>query len=491
MSRDVDRRSVLALGGAGLVGGTAALSRFPLARGGANDGSNETDAPSSADAPSASIAGWSQYRGGPGYRGYTAGSDAPTADFEPRWGREWIFPDAGEWSESLTEPAVVDGTVYVGASDGRLRALDAETGETRWSRAVYPLDTPAVAADAVFVGCEDGVRELDAETGETRWTFDEYWYGIDWLAFDGERVYAGDYRDSEHADGEYGRPYAIDPVDGSLVWRQDQYITTQAFGGVAAGTVFTVSLGVNGLDAETGEIGEPLTVVNDEYGTRAQFSRVAGTESTAFVSTSDGAFGIDIETGEIRWQVERDGDRARPIPAVDGAKAYLSLDAEIRAVGAETGETEWIFDDAVSGHVDHPLTVTDAAVYAVAGDDEFGEVELIVLDADDGTVLGRQTVPGSGDGERPLFGPVVSEETVYLGTVGANDGATRLYALQAADGTGDDAPFDDSNDGREYERPDGGSGDGGDSSDGSDGGDGETDDGSGESDGTDGSDCPT
>ena len=107
--------------------------------------------------------------------------DAATGD--TRW-------TAGIDDVSLrTSPAVADGTVYVaasttracipeadecsGTSRGRVYAVDAATGERRWTA---PIETdtrssPAVVGDRVYVGCNDGVSAVTTD-GEAAWRID-------------------------------------------------------------------------------------------------------------------------------------------------------------------------------------------------------------------------------------------------------------------------------------------------------------------------------
>ena len=86
-----------------------------------------------------------------------------------------------------TSPAIADGTVYVaanvdaacpagddsgcyGKSQGRLYALDAASGERRWTIEIA-LDTrssPAVAGGVVYVGCGDGLSAVTVD-GERAW----------------------------------------------------------------------------------------------------------------------------------------------------------------------------------------------------------------------------------------------------------------------------------------------------------------------------------
>jgi outer membrane protein assembly factor BamB len=57
-----------------------------------------------------------------------------------------------------SSPAVADGRVYVGSSDGKLYVLDAATGEKRWEFDAGDAITasPAIAAGRVVVGAQDG-----------------------------------------------------------------------------------------------------------------------------------------------------------------------------------------------------------------------------------------------------------------------------------------------------------------------------------------------
>ena len=112
--------------------------------------------------------------------------DATTGD--TRW-------TAGVDDVSLrTSPAVADGTVYVAASSmrtcipesddcsgttrGRLYAVDAETGERRWTAGIATdtRSSPAVVGDRVYVGCRNGVSAVTTD-GESVWRID----------FEGER----------------------------------------------------------------------------------------------------------------------------------------------------------------------------------------------------------------------------------------------------------------------------------------------------------------
>lgn len=73
-----------------------------------------------------------------------------------------------------TAPIAVAGKVYIGGSDGVLRALDAQTGAVRWSAYTggplkYP---PAFAESRLFVGGGDGhIHAFAASSGRLAWRF--------------------------------------------------------------------------------------------------------------------------------------------------------------------------------------------------------------------------------------------------------------------------------------------------------------------------------
>lgn len=100
---------------------------------------------------------------------------------------------------------------------GRLRSLDAETGERRWDRPVGDEGTSPVAAreGVVVVTGTDGTHAFEPATGDRRWLSDAF-HGPPVLA--GDRVYgrrtAGDFVDTvvaaDLATGEPVDSYTFD-----------------------------------------------------------------------------------------------------------------------------------------------------------------------------------------------------------------------------------------------------------------------------------------
>ncbi|MBS0664428.1 MAG: PQQ-binding-like beta-propeller repeat protein [Verrucomicrobia bacterium] len=96
--------------------------------------------------------------------------------------KAWTFSYWFSWIEST--PVLVDGLIYVGASDySRVTAFDPATGRVRWATPVHGMNwgTPLVTADRVFTGTVaqnlpgtviahvGGLVALDRTSGEVCW----------------------------------------------------------------------------------------------------------------------------------------------------------------------------------------------------------------------------------------------------------------------------------------------------------------------------------
>ena len=78
---------------------------------------------------------------------------------------KWTYATGGKVRSS---PAVADGVVFVGSFDAKLHAVDAATGEAKWMYATSGkvMSSPAVADGVAFVGSDD--KKLHAVSlGET------------------------------------------------------------------------------------------------------------------------------------------------------------------------------------------------------------------------------------------------------------------------------------------------------------------------------------
>ena len=120
------------------------------------------------------------------------------------------------------------GTVYIGSADfgsadGKVYALDAATGHTRWTYTIGgPItSSPAVTGGTVYIGSDDHkVYALNAATGHTRWTYTTggpigFQFGETVL---GGTVYIGNGSGTVYIGSADGKVYALDAATGHPRW---------------------------------------------------------------------------------------------------------------------------------------------------------------------------------------------------------------------------------------------------------------------------------
>lgn len=158
--------------------------------------------------------------------------------------REWWFKDANFPSS----PTVVDGTVYVGSTIGRVFALDAASGDVQWvvETGDGHITAPNVVDGTVYAANDrTGVlHALDAASGEERWQFDgDTFIGSSPTVADG----------TVFVTGAGGSLYALSAATGETAWTFRTKSSLRSSPTVAGGIVVFESLrNVYALDVATG-----------------------------------------------------------------------------------------------------------------------------------------------------------------------------------------------------------------------------------------------
>ncbi|WP_327717705.1 serine/threonine-protein kinase [Streptomyces sp. NBC_00490] len=240
-------------------------------------------------------------------------------------------------------PALHDGTVYVW-QDARLRALDARTGDERWS---YPIGDAASCGGVpvrvtqapdgyVYVSAGTRVLALDVANGHVKWHFEAPAVFLCPPAFvpgpavTGGGVYLADY---------LGTVYALDAADGRDRWR----IATEARASI-----------------------EPVLVVAGHV----------------HVGSGKGLYTLDAVTGTPKWRFQAGGDIVGAPAVAEGRIHFGSTDHLLYTLKADDGRLRWKL--ATGGEITGAPVVKDGVVYACSKDRC-----VYALDAEKGTGTAR------------------------------------------------------------------------------------------------------
>ncbi|MGV9815213.1 PQQ-binding-like beta-propeller repeat protein [Streptomyces cellulosae] len=240
-------------------------------------------------------------------------------------------------------PALFDGTAYVW-QDARLRALDARTGEERWSYPIgdaascggVPVRLTAAPDGYVYVCAGTRVLALEAGSGHVRWHFEAPAVFLCPPAFvpgpavTGGGVYLADY---------LGTVYALDATDGRDRWR----IATEARSSV-----------------------EPVLVAAGHV----------------HVGSGKGLYTLDAVTGTPKWRFQSGGEIVGAPAVAEGRIHFGSSDHLLYTLKADDGRLRWKL--ATGGEITGSPVVRDGVVYACSKDRC-----VYALDAEKGTGTAR------------------------------------------------------------------------------------------------------
>ena len=271
--------------------------------------------------------------------------------------RKWAF-DARE--PIFSSPAVGGGAVYFGTRDGEFFAIDAATGRERWTFATGPLvawpwghesgdvytSSPTFDQGTVFFGAGDGrVYALNAATGKEKWHAQTDGRVRASPAVDASRVYVGS------ADG---RVYAFDRATGATKWRFEtegvklrsgdfgfDRRTVQSSPAVANGTVFVGARDgwIYAIDAEKGSekwrFDHKVSWIN---------TSPAVVDGVVYAGSSDAQFvqALDAATGKELWRTKTGVTWSSP--GIAGDMIYVGDGAgRVNAIDRKSGELRWSF----------------------------------------------------------------------------------------------------------------------------------------------------
>jgi eukaryotic-like serine/threonine-protein kinase len=334
------------------------------------------------------------FRGDISHSGIYAGAGVPKLK-----GVKWTFHTGGE---VISSPAIVNGVVFVGSNDGKLYALDADTGATKWSFPTGARITSSPAVDNGLVYCisyDGNFYAVDAVSGKLKWKF----------ALPGERRYAATHLHGALPAGET----MPDPFDVYLsspaLWNGSVYF------GSGDGSVYSLNAvtGTRNWKFSTGDVVHASPAIAD---------------GKLYVGSWDSYFyALDASTGKEVWRFKTGEDPdihnqvgIQSSATISNGVVYFGCrDSNLYALDAATGQKRWAYSNKGSWVITSPV-VQQGKVYFATSDSAL----FNILDANTGSLV--QTIKY----QWPFFGsPSIANNIVYLA---GQDG--KLYAVDLSTG---------------------------------------------------------
>lgn len=347
----------------------------------------------------------------PFFRGDPALTGVASCTLPDEIGLVWSFAAGGAVTSS---PVVAEGRVHFGSDDGKLYALDFETGALLWAFETQDIieAPPLVLEGTVFVGSSDYfLYALDAATGELRWkteTDDRVLGSANWFAGeDGRaRIVVGSYDTNL---------YCFDAASGERVWT---YKTDNYVNGTPAILGDRIVFGGcdSALHVVSAASGEGLSRI--ELGAECY---VAGSVALKDGKVYFGHYGnafvcVDLETGAPDWVITDPRHPFFSSPALGADKVVFGgRDKALHCADQASGEELWAFKTRrkVDGS---PVIAGDRVVFGS------GDGRIYVLALESGEELWSYDL-----GDSVFTSPAVTAGRFLFG---CNDGS--VYAFGAA-----------------------------------------------------------
>jgi len=285
-----------------------------------------------------------------GGRLFLATFDGRFYSLDARTGRAVWRYDSGRcgWASPALAGALVVET-FIGRAcaedvpgrDGEVVAFDRATGRVRWRRVIGPTESsPLVASGLVYVGDWSGrVYALSARTGATRWVYRTGGKVKSSVALAGGRVYVGAYD---------GRVYCLNARTGRLIWRasaQPRFGGLGSFYSTPALDYDRLYIGstdgkVYSFGAETGRLRWSRPTGGYVYAAPAVWHELVlvGSYSRRF-------FALDAASGTVRWSFAANGPISGAASVVDGVVYFSTFAHRTYGLDARTGRLLWTWPD--------------------------------------------------------------------------------------------------------------------------------------------------
>ncbi|MFC2015083.1 PQQ-binding-like beta-propeller repeat protein [Chloroflexota bacterium] len=339
----------------------------------------------STDAPihsSPAVADGIVYVGSQDFNLYAVDADTGTKNWEYK---------TNSWVES--SPAVVNDTVYFGSNDSWIFALDAKSGEKTWEfKTGFPVKSaPAIADGVVYFGSDDYfLYALDAAIGKELWSFNIGSPAWSFPAVSEGIVYIG---------SSNGYAYALNSQNGQRRLRFKSHYALYSAPVIKDGIVYVIT--TNGF----------LYAFEGDARTKYREHEIRPLWSQLYIMGVPGVPKPPIQTGLV-W-MKRLGGPATSSPTIAGNTYYVGLENKLVAIDIESHELLWEFE--TEGNI--------RSSPAVAG-------STVVFGSEDGLIYALDTASGEKlwdypTGDKITSSPAVANGVIYIGSHDGN-----LYAIE-------------------------------------------------------------
>jgi eukaryotic-like serine/threonine-protein kinase len=329
---------------------------------------------------------------------------------------KWIYNTTVEITSS---PAISNGRLVVGVSNGDILALNSTTGAKLWAYETEAgqnsiWSSPAVDSGKVYIGTRHlgSLFCLNETDGTLLWTFPTGNDIDSSPAIADGRVYIN---------SNDGKIYCLNSNDGSMLWNyadSNSTIDNYSSATIIDNTVFVGSgLSIFALNAANGELVWSISAAGYISATPVV------SNGDVFVVSSSGILCINATTGAIVWNITNvDGetlDFFRSSPAIANNRLFVGAEnGNIYCLSASTGSLIWKYKTL--REIWSSPAVADGKALIGSSDGK-----LYCFNESTGTLLwSKMTI------DRIVSGPAISEGTVFVGCGGSDLGGG-IYAFGA------------------------------------------------------------
>ncbi|MBX2951595.1 MAG: PQQ-binding-like beta-propeller repeat protein [Leadbetterella sp.] len=306
--------------------------------------------------------------------------DASTG--EVRWSREGFN---GRIHGALS---LVGSTLYF-STDQYLYAADASNGNTRWRFSAGSAASPVVLNNVAYFGANNGkIYAVNTADGSKKWELQVAAPISAGVMIHENVLFVGTLAPSGGGGGTF---YAVNIADGSVKWQRGTYggsMNTKAqIGGNHV--YFGGSVGLHVLNKHNGSGHEGLIAYSFR---QVQHSSPIVIENHVFGLFGGSEFArVDVLSDAALWthNLSSSGNNASPL--LIGNTVFISGQTRVYALNKGNGSITWSFQ----GTHFNSRNITYANEIIYVADNKGNSSELLALNAGNGSVLFRTTVTGA------------------------------------------------------------------------------------------------